>query len=357
MARRGRHTGSIVPSIPAVSIIPRMKSISNSYYNASRHNGTQSSIPAEFSEVRDAPIAKRGSDYAMSVIYMDISIESVRIFNTGTKVLTVTMTYPDDDLSSTQNLFPSAVDVNNLNDVLIAIGNAFKVATDDIIDQYDTIHGPGSWAGDATKAQLYPFVDYFSGTRLFSFYNDVRNSTSGTGSGATPILMFLSPQLATLFKSIMINVSTGQVLFPILPGNVNLSTLYAPQVAGNYVNNLQTSESTELWYDIQSILLVSNNLGTRPEYIGVMSEQGTNSQLPILAAFNVAVNAGDSNPSNKIVYYPTAEYRWVDIKSDKPIQEIDLKFYYSDREGGIYPLYLAPGDGFNVKCLFSIRLI
>lgn len=367
MSHKPYRSHNYVPPVPAVSVIPRMKNTINVYYNISYHNNSQDTVTAQYQELRDSPIVKKGSNYAMSVIYMDISLENIRIFDTGSKILTVTMTYPPDELISVQDLFPVDVDIFNFNDILVAIGDAFKAATDDIISQYDAIHGPGSWTGDATKAQLYPFVEYFSESRLFGFYNDSRNSTSGTGSGLTPILMYLSPELATLFKSIMIDNVTKQVMFPILPGNTNLATLSAPQVAGNYVKNVQNFESTELWYDVQNILLVSDKLGTRPEYIGsslanllpngVGVTPGSNTQLSILASFNIRMDAGENNPSTRIVYYPTAEYRWIDIKADKPIQETDFKFYYSDREGRIFPVMLGPGDGFNIKCLFSIRTI
>ena len=344
---------------------PNPKSSTNLYYVAFKNNPGQSSIPAEFSEHRDSPLAKVSSNYKMTVTYMDITLENIRYFNTASKVLSVTMTFPPDNLTSTVNLFPLPTDIYFFGQVLQAIGEAFKAATDDIISQYDAIYGPGAWAGDITKAQVYPFVDFFSGNNLFQFFNDVRNSTSGYGLGApTPILMFLSPQLLTLFRSVMADLSTGQILFPVLPSNVNLETLAAPQVPGLYVNNLQDFDSTELWFDIQSIIVSTNSIGIRSEYLGVpystitsgaVASSASNLQIPILAEFNTIFDAGSNNPSTKIRYYPTAEYKWVDIESEKPLQDFDFKFYFTDREGGITPCYLGPGDSFKIQCLFSRR--
>ena len=62
---------------------------------------------------------------------------------------------------------------------------------------------------------------------------------------------------------------------------------------------------------------------------------------PILTDFvpNISAAAGESR---SIAYYvPTSQYRLVDLISTNPLQKIDIRIFWEDRDGNLYPLEIS----------------
>jgi hypothetical protein len=66
--------------------------------------------------------------------------------------------------------------------------------------------------------------------------------------------------------------------------------------------------------------------------------------------------AGD-NYKPYLVYTPSAEYRFMDLKGGVPIKDIDIQVYYQDRQGNINELKLSSGSSCSIKLLFQRKVL
>lgn len=59
--------------------------------------------------------------------------------------------------------------------------------------------------------------------------------------------------------------------------------------------------------------------------------------------------------TKSLVYYPSPEWRWIDLISDSPIQWLDMSFSWTDNNGNTFPISLQPGETASVLLLFRPR--
>lgn len=124
------------------------------------------------------------------------------------------------------------------------------------------------------------------------------------------------------------------------------------------------------WNSLRKLLITTNTLPIRSEAVptdnlpfidpltGVVTDlitgdiTGSNSSSkPIISDFVPQLTtAGDSR---SIAYYnPIAQYRLVDMNQDIPIQKIDLKIYWEDKDNNIYPLRIGKYNQASIKLGF-----
>jgi hypothetical protein len=68
--------------------------------------------------------------------------------------------------------------------------------------------------------------------------------------------------------------------------------------------------------------------------------------------FEVAVDPGNLY-KNAVAYNPTAQYRYLDLISNNPIQNIDIAVFWKDNYGRLNPFTLQAQCSFNMKILFK----
>lgn len=120
-----------------------------------------------------------------------------------------------------------------------------------------------------------------------------------------------------------------------------------------------------LWFDITTIMFVSNALGVNPEFTPVVntsSALGTsasggasNVTIPMLTDFQPYYAPGDAaGPRSYIYYVPQSEYRRYDLFGG-PIDTVDVKIILRDRVGNQYPYYIPPFQSVQMKLCFQKR--
>ena len=117
-----------------------------------------------------------------------------------------------------------------------------------------------------------------------------------------------------------------------------------------YYKYTQEYSIIEYWTSLRKIIIISNTIPVKNEYVpatnnvnnaGISDQSGVNVSYPILTDFvpNISSTAGDSR---SIAYYvPQSQYRLVDLISTNPLQKIDIRIFWQDREGNLYPLLLS----------------
>lgn len=128
-----------------------------------------------------------------------------------------------------------------------------------------------------------------------------------------------------------------------------------------YYRFVQEFSCLEYWTSLRRIIVSSNSLPTRNQYVPVAnnsaipSNTNTNaitSSFPIISDLVLQL---DNSPglSRSICYYnPSAQYQLVDLISDCEIRTIDISLFWEDRDGNLYPIELSLLQQCSIKLGF-----
>jgi hypothetical protein len=131
------------------------------------------------------------------------------------------------------------------------------------------------------------------------------------------------------------------------------------QVGGEAINIPQEYPSDYRFNQLQSVI-VTSNLPVRQETLPQSTQQNVFnpsnplsyiSTLPILIDFRPDVNQfGLQNSS--LIYFPTGEFRWIDLLSDGPLDRLSFDFLWQSSDQNIHELELNPGESVSLKLYF-----
>ncbi len=115
-----------------------------------------------------------------------------------------------------------------------------------------------------------------------------------------------------------------------------------------YTENYST---IQYWSSLRKIIITSGTIPIFYENIPANNNGGVATSLPILTDFVVPLSTiGDGRT---IAYYtPTAQYRLVDMNSDQPLYNINIKVFWEDIYLNRYPLYISVAQIASVKIGF-----
>jgi len=247
--------------------------------------------------------------------------------------------------------------VFNVVTFVSAINIALKEAFLLLILTYETINGIGTWTGDANKPQHAPFL-VIDSSRYIELYWDVRAKSDGTDGCFIYTTSSLWYKLQTLgYNLFSFNAPTKQdARFGIYDLQYNRVTLNEGQ-PNEYEAFVRKSVSTimNLWHDVYKIILSSNTLATRDEFIttSIRNESGgENKKFPILEDFQVELGNTPDDYS-RIVFYPAGPARKIDMLSDQPLYKMDFRVQILQNDLSLEQLFLQPGESMNLKLLFQ----
>lgn len=114
----------------------------------------------------------------------------------------------------------------------------------------------------------------------------------------------------------------------------------------------QEYPTLQYWSSIRKIVITSAGIPINSEAVPSFNNGDTNVSFPIISDYVPAIE-GRTGESRTIAYYlPSAQYRYVDLLSDTPLQKVDLKFFWQDRLGHLYPINISPYQQIEVKIVF-----
>lgn len=343
-----------------------MCSEENVYLNVTIHNDeSDNGIYAKYSETRNSAIIDNPSDYEMSIIRFDMPSTNIPKFDMNRpEELTITYYYPDDNLVSKQILPLFQVSYYDgleerdsfvwyFNQVCVSINEALLTAYNDIVAQYEVIHGGGSWAASGGP-QKESTIIYDPTTQLFTFYNPQLMADSNPNR----IELWMNHALFRLFESLFSEFhgysQPDGLEFRMIVRDMFLGKNAETLLGTDYYKNTQEYSSLTLWYKVYKIVIVSNSLISRKEFITLSrpnssGAQGNVNSLGILQDFDYSFNKPNVE---RITYIPTAEYRWVDLLSKNPLYKIDFQVFVQSEAGILLPVVLGAKQNCNIKFLF-----
>ncbi len=204
-----------------------------------------------------------------------------------------------------------------------------------------------------------PFLNYNSATGLISLYAP----TAYNSEESVPINIYFNAWLISNFGSSFPSVIhdhhslTGQDTQLLVTDNIlNRHSIIYPEPPGpdrtvNYFIMVQEFNALSLMLDFSSIVMTSGTLPMRNEWVNIQGNNDNNYQA-IVSDFLVPQITGNEI-RNKVIYYPTAQYRYSTLINNLPINVIDLQFYWKSKRGLLVPIFISPFREGSVKILFE----
>lgn len=342
-----------------------VKDQKNIYYDMNYLNISDRYLPAQHVDRRVSPIIDCPACYKLSCVRMDLSVRDIPMMNTANNDFRVAMYYQPDNLTTELRLFANTTQPNrmiwNVSEIIESIGGlneTMEDAFEDIKVQYEAIHGPGTWP-NILRPTNPPFMIYKQSDG-FSLYADPECEDNNQEA----IQIYFSNDLFKLFLGLPYNANKNlygwdspalkypqwmKMFIKAEPGELNIVQVKnIPMIKVD-----QQYNSFSSWYQFNKIIMLSNSLGVRHSYYSAPDQSGKNVVYPVVTDFLINFDAHDNSPGSVLVYYPTAEYRILDLDSHTPLQNIDISLKVADVKGNVEDLMLMPGDHFSLKLLFT----
>jgi len=303
-------------------------------------------VPVKFYLNQSQPVLRDTTDYKMSVVRFSLNTESLPVFipqfsdvQTNTTVYSCTMEYNGNVYQRFMEFVPQNT-------------NPFE-------------------ADERYQVHSYQYVIYLFNNMLNECLVGLNNIENSSVTIAPTFKFDVNSQLCSLEfdsdyygfnESGKINIYFNTQLYALF------STLPASMVYGNsgmdfQINNVISADSNvmiqeyktiELWNPVSSIIFTTNML---PVYDSVTApiQVYENGELTNNNTSYHFLNILTDFIGNDLIFTPYVEYipsiyRFIDLKPNSTIRNIDMQVYWMDKSNGkLKPLYLVPGGRCSVK--------
>jgi hypothetical protein len=335
------------------------------YYNMFMTNTTTTKQLASLTDSRTTPIVEHMEDYELAVIKFTIPTSQIPImfsFPTGADATSQSKGYSVTVVNgaTVSQQFLTYVPIDNTGQTYIY---SYKTLTDMI-----NVALKDAWTIADAGDPNYPFMVFNSDSQLFSIYYSTASSVANVKIFFNTNLSFLFPSFSYVFYN---SVDFSFANFgeyaqlqndnPFLP-NETLVT--------NYYQTIQEFPSTISLYQPRSIRLVCGQVPTRQETIpsaakliplGIninsipptMNIVSNNNSQNILTDFDLPLANSIADIKPFLQFSQFGPYRYIDIKSQGPLNIFDCTIYLVDAVGNLYPLYFDPNQSITIKFMFE----
>lgn len=343
----------------------------NYYYNAVVDNdtlitGNHRPIPFIFKETEAQTIIYEPKDFYLSVIRFQIPGNLIPLFfNVGYNGPDPNKTFRSVTLTlgaSNQQVFLQYVPQDLTIPVPTAPINQYNIeyyairSYQQIVDQINVALNTAFLALPPpvlVPALAAPYMTYNPETQLFSLNVDQRFVAQG-------IHIFMNTDMYQLFLPTFDTVlngydqALGKDVEILIKDNKN-NTFSSGGI--NYYEMKQESRSINNIAQFRSLILTINNVPIRYESIPASSQSNSvqSNFLPILTDFIPALSNTANEYQTQIVYYPTAEYRLVDLVGNTPIKQMEIRAFWGDKYENLFPIMIPAHEKGSVKILFRNR--
>lgn len=348
-------------------IIVETSSDDHVYVNVSIvNNSVVESIIAQTNAPRSTVIVENPSNYYMSVIRFFIPLQELPIFIFLDNTYSVTISNGVLDFQTflifvpdfTTNISPPQPPpfnryVYSYEQFLTSINNALSTS-------FIASGLPG----------VAPYMIYNPVTQLISLIAPASFHNAGFNDQNQPIKVWFNTSLYTFFGNFNklfngyppspVNINGKNFNIIIKPTGEN--EIIIPASFGGPLAGLQMTQeyfALSNWNDFRSLVITTTSIPIRAEIIpsGLISGNGNGSPgtqvgyRPILTDFELIFNqAGDTQSFAQ--YFPPGEYRLVDLLGSTPLKNIDLQFWFQNRNLELFPILIGPLKSLDIKMIF-----
>lgn len=286
------------------------------------------------SNIRSTPILEKASDYEVAVARFTLPMNAVPVFVwKGNGFFKVAMTFGASEFVQPLEFIPNSSGNDLYGDTIWTYQHFVDIINKGLSDCFNNL----KLLEPTCPATEPPVVVFDSKSRLLSWKaQQIYGST--TKAYFNKELFFIN----TSFHAFEKNLGTEPFWEIISKDNV-------VNRSGAYYITKQEYSTLFRWNDFTGILFETDNIPVDSEYI--MSQ--TNDFRKLLTDFEPLQ---DENNKISIQYFPQGEMRWYDLVSNKDLRTMDLKVYWTDNRGVIYPLYVDADLVFTMKLYFRKKI-
>lgn len=335
-------------------------------------------VLAEYNVTKTLPILSKCSDYYVSVIRFDIPLDTTPVMIMpivpnqanpdltpmiiGIRYLGVDYPIPINYISDNTLTAPTQNDPNGQ----IITPYYFVFTYDNLINVINLSLRQAIINSGAVllHAGQYPYFFFDPATQLISLVVDNTFTTAGVNKPEIYVNAYLKNYLDSFRYSIVgFNQPNGRdfvfilngTLFPTPNQGVTYEDNKPPTVpVAEYFQFTEEYNVMNYWTSLRKLIITTNGIPIKNEYVPANNNSNTSGvavSFPILTDFVPAIElAGQSRAV--AYYYPTSQYRLVDLLNDNPLYKIDLKIYWEDRKGNLYPLTISAFQQASIKLGF-----
>ena len=337
----------------------------------------------EFNETRNSNIVPRADEYYLSIVRFQVDSYSLPVFfadiepnQSNINLMTSSITLSWYDISTSTETFgtqryntwvPNILYQQPKDPTLNPYGiqdispyyNSYSF--EHVIDIFNTTL---STAFDDVKSNeplaSKPFFKWNSSELKVELYCDSVYFDSKATTGGYFNIYFNRPMFALLnsmplkFRN-RINASNGSI-YKLLIYNNNSCNV---QTIDNktYIKVEQEYSTISNWTPVTSIVFNTNTLPVVPNQIsapqlqinGIKISTSNTSQFSNIIT-DIATNEMSYLPN--LLYTPSAQYRYIDLQTNTPIKQIDMKVFWRDKFGVLNPMLFPTGATATMKILF-----
>ena len=342
-------------------------------YNSPDINPTEA-IPATITKQYNQPIIDRPSDYYMWVEKLIVPLYEIPIFTFVTvsptslvsKYYSITLSYEGVDKQVYLNYMPR-------NDVPL---NRSVISYQAFVDMVNVAFASALTMLAIPGSPTPPFMMYTNTNNLISIAcrTDLYQDTL-----VNPIKIYMNFSLYELFQSLQNFVNANpanqikgkdvqiivhdngnnQLYLPATAPTTQLGLNYStinPSLPLGFTYLLMSQEYSSLynWNDLNSIVLTSDTMGSRPSYLpnanDIANSTITTNTQNILNDFNPIPTIGTEDRSTLV--YNAVNRRYIDLTGSNPIYNFNIKIYWTDQLNQFHQLLLTPGKSISIKLGF-----
>jgi hypothetical protein len=246
--------------------------------------------------------------------------------------------------------------IYNYQYFIYLINNAFTLAYQQLLTQVTSaeLNLPSSYS---------PILSWDTSNNTAILNCDVLGySTTSTNY----IKVFFNTALAQLFSSFPVRITSASSYLglntQIITDSYNNSNIiqYPPyNPTYDAIQVFQEFSTISLWSPVTSIVFTSNTLPivsnqvSTPIIYNNGNQLGSNGNNALISQVITDFISNEGIYKPNLVYEPTAQYRYIELLSNRPLNTFDLQVYWKDRQGVLIPFYLSSGCTATIKVLFT----
>lgn len=317
------------------------------YINSTVYNNTDLPIEARYIEERVQNFVNKGNEYHLSIIRFQAPSNTIPIFRFQNGAYLITLKYNG-------NAYQQAVIYTSRNSYFTQFQPVFQYQH--FLDMINTALSDAFTALDAGEGSVQPpteapYLVYDNQTQLISLF--AQQDYDPITAGGPTVEIYFNFTLWNFFGNLensflSYNSANGEDV-QLLVYDMKNNTPTSPS---NYYEMPAEYPALYRWYELQSIVFVTNSLPIEAENISARNGDGANINLPILTDFQPQI-IGDGLAQSNFLYEPQGEYRLANLLSNTPLRRLDYQLFYETKDGTLYPILIPPQESVSIK--FMLR--
>ena len=333
------------------------------YYDVNYTNISDKIVDINFIQSRNEPILKNPSNYYLSVIRFTIPNKTIPIFRYPTKIIN-NVEIPDD------TKFSVTITVNNNNNIETHQKFVLFEQTT-FLNGYDKfgIYSYNNFLLMINTALASAWIEFtnFTPSELkqpYFVYNEESNGllslrvTYPKQDDAFLINIYMNHELQSQYFQNFQGIINGIDTINLKDFEFPTYDFYSPIIISennNYITYEWKQEVVSIasWNAIRAIIIQSSKLPTRQDLLNgssINTENTTSNIRQLITDFEPLGSGQDSR--SRYQYYPQGEYRLLDMLSEQPITDLDIKVLWEDKFQNLYPVKLDIGSFLSIKLMF-----